>query len=860
MTTDLKLHENLSLRHEIDRLLETDMDWKGVGEADIVLDDLETALADYPFLFNDIAERAVNFAQENASPMLSARLEVTDKPPAEAEHNPNTIILYEKEGVVEDDYLQRSQHLTISGTKSAVSRVSDLDKFMGPNKKIRGILYMGTFRVDDLTALDTDFSALIDTMAAMGVPDDVIEEMVALLISGDAPEALVQAAEAIIALGQMPDATPEAIAPILQQLESALVDAVPQAKSERVAAIVARIADGLQPVVKAQPAAIAPKVQAFQRGEAPKLSERLSALKVITNVVQTTAALLKEPTLPAADKAKLVETLASVRTNILNPQSTAFTQAFVKLATQIIPLAEKFPLPIQTAGVEAAKPTPLAQRIADVTQAIAKAAIVVLPPAMRESLNLPARLAEKPSNLLQAKLPETAIQGLMGLIAKTAVTVTGKTVPAVKFVQPAMAIRTVARMEAAAPAAQAARFAATKADNDNKTATPAMRNTVRALAAGIGEMVARVRPSMPSVTRGVASRSATTAAPVAAAAAPLRAAPPPAVKDATPAKVAVSVAPKTNVAPVTPAIPTGAPPPVVDKTSTEATPASPVGKGTIIADIGPANPASPGEATEPVKNAEPIVTETPPPVTAPEKGNETTLPIPPQNDPGAAPIILAVAGGEGGADPSSSPVTDALPVKDPTSEPEVGLKTAEPEGPAQEAGDGPTSNPDGDVKDKTVEPSQDKAPEQGGPDGCPHGGGPCQCGPDFEKAVKDGLDAKNAEAKLEDIVVGGPDGIERIITVKEQQWAQAETDKIMQKEAERGGVPSSTPTQNDYAIALQNLRDKISNQPNPLWDDKDKIRRMVEKFNEHVCGPNCPEHAPKTAPTNSKSGPAPARN
>ncbi len=402
MSADVMLQtrpEQADLRPDIRRLLATGMEWEGIGDAAFVLADLETALEDYPTLFADIAEQTGQFAREAASTMLSATLRVTEERPDDiGEHNPNKIVLYEEDGLVQNDFMNRTQRFTISGTKSSVASLSDLDAYMNASKKTRAVLYLGSFRVDDMTAADLDYDALIDTLAALGMDEGAIENLVKLLLSGDAPEALVEAVRQIMALPAS-DHTPEQIMQALTKLDVALSESVSSAPP-RLAAILSVIQSGLQPVLRQPPAVLAQRM-----ATPPQPSERLTALKMIASVVQTTAALIRDPALPAQDKAKLQETLATLRVNLFK-EGPAFTQAFQNLATRIAPLAQSVEQKQIVKGpASLVQETSLFTKIMQVSVSLARVAVMLTAPSARPSMPLPSswrRMDAQPSMIRNA--------------------------------------------------------------------------------------------------------------------------------------------------------------------------------------------------------------------------------------------------------------------------------------------------------------------------------------------------------------------------------------------------------------------------------------------------------------------------
>lgn len=456
-----------ALGQEVETLIRNQFSWDATGEADMVIDALASELEGMSSLNANIADHIMNFTSEVSSPLVALNLEVSDSKPDDIAHDPNKIILYESAGQVTNGMLMRTMRSTISGTRTSVSNMSDIDAYMSANKKHHLVLCLGSFRADDLTALDTDFDMLIDTLSAMGIADDVIEEMVALLISGDAPPALVEAAGTILAVGQVQDVTE--LPALLQKLETSLVESVAQSKSIKIASIVTRIKESLQPVVRSEPASLMPQIKAFQAGDAPKLSERLSTLKIITNVVKTTADLIKQPDLPKAEKDQLTITLASLRANILNPTSKVFNQVFVKLTNQVVPIAESV-APKST--IQAREPQSIAVRAMNVLQAVTKASLVLMPMNMRQALPIAVASPEKPSSTLKSILPASTSRAVIESISKPAIDVSSNltTTYAVPLALPKAVLQTVSVMEIAptTPSRDGFTQTMTNAHNDNQ--------------------------------------------------------------------------------------------------------------------------------------------------------------------------------------------------------------------------------------------------------------------------------------------------------------------------------------------------------------------------------------------------------
>lgn len=879
--------------HEIRTLLDSGFEWQATAEADIVLDDLREQLSHVPGLYDSIFGHAQDFTAKVASPLLFLKLEVTDQKPEDIDtYNPNKIVLYEENGELTGGMMTRIRRLIMGGSGSSMATMTDEEAYMAAFKMKRLVLALGSFRVDDLTALDVDFDALIDTLAALGIDEDIIEEMIALLISGDAPPALVEAVEAIIALGQTVD--PADIPAILQRLEASLAEALPQAKSEKVASILGRITqalqriikaepsnlllgiqtyktlmaldvspdvaremtaliisgdappalieaskaivalgdtkdsnsitnilqkieaslsealqqeksektsgvlvrikEGLQPVVKSTPATLMPKIQAFQRGEVPKISERLSALKIITNVVQTTAALIRSPDLPKAEKDKLSVTLAGLRANIFAPQSPVFNQSFARLVSQILPIGDKFPSLAKNNLVEQGKPASLPSRIAASVQAITKAALILLPVSTRLTLPLPKAAQGQPSALQKTNLSPTIVQNVVGLITKASITALGAGI----LLQTLASPRSVTRAE---PRVQKAFVGSAKAISRFEGGKPAANN------------------------------------------------------DNNGAKERVKVAPKV-IAPATPSSPLQQPLPEREVKPTETPHRKDIAKETLRVNPRGDDPvlSQPREGKTPTYQGEGAKTDVPSlralivglvpeqvttflqfitttisgaaPVADPvanvpptpetvrgEADNPTAAPPSPQDNEVPPPVVP-----DSNIPPPVNPETvSSLPVDYPPVSPPDEIDVSKVSSENTDELEDITPN---DPENELVEP--EKKPEEitdiFNPKGCPEG--ECQC-----------LSAEgdSPDTEYEPIILEGEDGKRIIITPEEQREASQKTEAIIRETQDRTNVEQKT---------YENLFTNIEIGNKAVFPDKNKVKDWIKSI-FHECTDAC---------------------
>jgi hypothetical protein len=411
---------------DVRRILPVDFTHTAEGEAYVVAEDLATALSDYPALATYMRDQIADTAQEYSSSFLSASMHVLDSMPDDLkDHDPTKVIVLDAGGTITQQQTIRTQRHNYGGTSGTTTNMSDLDLIESLGRERRLYIAIGAINADDISAVDLDYGTLIDTLDALGMDDAAIEDFIKILLSGDAPPELAAIAEDIVAMAK-PGQTPEMIAKIQERLAVSLkdfADILPQlaGRTARQLPMLMALLPHIQNVIIAPPAAAI-----IGRMTAPPSapSERISALKIIASVVQATAAIIRDPVLPAREKADLKDKLTTMRLNMFQ-QGALFTTAFERLTQIVLPLAQRFPLtatPITTPsaqkhGLVMAVPTSLPEKIAHAVTQMARFTLLLAPAALQAALprpmGFPANVPLSPRLLEGASIKSSEAQAVL---------------------------------------------------------------------------------------------------------------------------------------------------------------------------------------------------------------------------------------------------------------------------------------------------------------------------------------------------------------------------------------------------------------------------------------------------------------